>query len=1558
MKKIESLISPFVENQFPSFYKEEGPQFIAFIKAYYEWMETANNVLNQARSLAEYRDIDTTVDEFIVQFKEKYLKNIQFDTATNKELLIKNSLDLYRSKGTERSIDLFFKLVYGTAAEVKYPADNILRVSDGVWERPEYLEVTHTRYNIDYVGKQIIGGISGAKAFVEKFIRRRTSAGYVDILYISGRQGEFNNGELIGLNINNTPVFDRSKRAKLIGSVKRVILQDRSRDFRVGDIVTFQGDGNGLGGLARVESVGEATGIVDFIFIDGGYGYTLNSESIISEKVITLDNVIANTNSNQYLKLFEQAIEPLVNATFTSATANLTVGSTITRYAANGVAIGSGKILDLTQSDTTGSVMISHVNGVFTNTATYYTTGNAISFYANTVEDRTIGGKVMGIPEVYTVTVQNQLGTLTTGQNVLYKNTSAIVGSGVIQNIAGNTLTLSSARGVFPIGERLEVEDTPSISANVAKTDMTVGVYDIRKFINTLRYSTANNNEMPASSRIYRYDTSGKKIAEGILLTVSHDSGTSSGNLTFIPVKGYFTETETFYTDANTSQATIVTYTTTVAGGDYFPSEHARLLTQTSNTTATALATSFGSGAQFNIGTLGDTEDIFIGTDLISANGVNTIDYDRLNITVTSVPGGLAVGNKIYQELNKIAFNASSSVNATTGFITLPTANSKYTVGDIVRYQVSSGNTVLNGLGDGDYYYVALANTTGLILSYPYRKLDRINTANFADFANNKVSETGHFLYKVAHGTVFELATGVIRSKDNHGLFSNTGGSVSTTVYANSNVIKYGATGTNTAINNITVYTTLSQANQAYAAIPITSDAYGFPKNPQGDAKNTIFSCLIFDKFTIGTIGSLAGIDPGSGFNVDPYVLAYQPYISGFDRKDYVINVSNATGVYVVGERVNQTFANLVYYDLKVDDGAYSNTFDEKIVTVNVDSEIQSGNDFILYNSNTITFNTTDDVNSNTDFIALANADISYPSNSYVRYYTNTSNNALSGLSNNAFYYVAVSNSSGITLSSTAGGANINITQASNTATFNSNTSVNNTGNFISIASANTLFANGNQVRYITSTGNTAVSGLTNNAVYYVRYANSTGLALSETSSGANVDITALNPGGSGHILRFYNPAANGHNLVRYANEFANNQRIIYRTPAGNTAITGLANNTAYYIVGANNIGFQLSSARGGANINITAAVSSLEFHTFSTVPGFLPGDRLYVNSSPIVNATVQSVYTVGANGYVRVSGNTGTLTTNTLHSYSNPYVSANIQSITAVQIISTAKGIVKSANTSVVKVKRLTFENTFREGSTLLGDVSGVSANVVGVAEDLDVLYPIGLNADIEANVITANGQITSLQVVDSGIGYSNGDILQYTSADGARSGSLKIVIDGHGIGQGYYKSSRGFISEDMYIHDGDYYQEYSYEILSKISVDRYADMFKKVMHTAGTKFFGSALVVEEDSVTLELSEIATGQEIQFNSATDVSSVNETIDTDITPNPFANGDIVKYTTATSNTVVQGLANNTNYYVVQTSGTVIKLATTTNGTPINITANTTASGASTSGHYLTKMIEE
>lgn len=35
----EQYISPFIESNFPEFYQEEGPTFVAFVKAYYEWLE-------------------------------------------------------------------------------------------------------------------------------------------------------------------------------------------------------------------------------------------------------------------------------------------------------------------------------------------------------------------------------------------------------------------------------------------------------------------------------------------------------------------------------------------------------------------------------------------------------------------------------------------------------------------------------------------------------------------------------------------------------------------------------------------------------------------------------------------------------------------------------------------------------------------------------------------------------------------------------------------------------------------------------------------------------------------------------------------------------------------------------------------------------------------------------------------------------------------------------------------------------------------------------------------------------------------------------------------------------------------------------------------------------------------------------------------------------------------------------------------------------------------------------------------------------------------------------
>lgn len=153
-----------------------------------------------------------------------------------------------------------------------------------------------------------------------------------------------------------------------------------------------------------------------------------------------------------------------------------------------------------------------------------------------------------------------------------------------------------------------------------------------------------------------------------------------------------------------------------------------------------------------------------------------------------------------------------------------------------------------------------------------------------------------------------------------------------------------------------------------------------------------------------------------------------------------------------------------------------------------------------------------------------------------------------------------------------------------NTATFNANTGVDNTTDFITIAS--NPFVDTDVVVYTTSTGNTAVTGLTNAASYYVVSANSTGVKLAATLGGANVNITASATSETGHNLKrtgFLNIGSN---------KFANGDLATYLVAAGNTALTGLTNAASYYIKNANSSGVYLSATANGTTIALTPGVT------------------------------------------------------------------------------------------------------------------------------------------------------------------------------------------------------------------------------------------------------------------------------------------------------------------------------------------------------------------------------
>jgi len=99
------------------------------------------NPVQNIQQLLDYADVDKTISGFLTKFRNSFLTSIPdtLDGDVNKRNLIKNIKSLYQAKGTKRASEIFFKLLFNEQAEIRYPKDNILRVSDGKWDTKKIL---------------------------------------------------------------------------------------------------------------------------------------------------------------------------------------------------------------------------------------------------------------------------------------------------------------------------------------------------------------------------------------------------------------------------------------------------------------------------------------------------------------------------------------------------------------------------------------------------------------------------------------------------------------------------------------------------------------------------------------------------------------------------------------------------------------------------------------------------------------------------------------------------------------------------------------------------------------------------------------------------------------------------------------------------------------------------------------------------------------------------------------------------------------------------------------------------------------------------------------------------------------------------------------------------------------------------------------------------------------------------------------------------------------------------------------------------------------------------
>jgi len=412
---IQKKISNLIENQFPQFYQEEGPNFILFMKAYYEWMESENQSIYQSRRIFDYRDIDNTLEEFLEHFQKKYLYGIPFNVIINKRYLLKHILDVYRSKSSIQGYKLLFRLIYDEDIEIYLPGRDVLRLSHGTWHVPKYIEISSNKKFINAQGMEIIGINSGTRAIIEISTNEFFDYNILNLLYITNIKpigGDFDIGEKIVLygQENNTSIIETAP--TVLGSLDYLEIINGGRNFSVGDIVKIAHKSNntiishGIEGYLRVTDLSRGFGILFFNIEDGGFGYTSNALTFVYNadgngqngafNVGTLSNVVEYTyNTDLIADYLTTTLNSSAFGMPGSPTANLASNIGITLSYTNSV---FGTILSLSNIFT-GNGYLQEANCFARSTLLSNTTMTGTISYAN--NSNTVTGSGTGFTNFF-----------------------------------------------------------------------------------------------------------------------------------------------------------------------------------------------------------------------------------------------------------------------------------------------------------------------------------------------------------------------------------------------------------------------------------------------------------------------------------------------------------------------------------------------------------------------------------------------------------------------------------------------------------------------------------------------------------------------------------------------------------------------------------------------------------------------------------------------------------------------------------------------------------------------------------------------------------------------------------------------------------------------------------------------------------------------------------------------------------------------------------------------------------------------------------------------------
>lgn len=278
--------SNLIKTQLPFYVRNEHPNFILFLEAYYEYLEQQDKAINVAKNLRTYRDVDLTEEQFSSKLYDTFMKYIPDNILADKTIIIKHIKDFYRAKGSEKSTKFLMRIMFNTEIDFYYPKKDIIRASDGKWYIQTSLRITNTQIsNVSnsslvalerFIGTQIKGITSEATALVERVDRFYEQQTQIDELVLSNINKTFVNNEKIYTIKDDTYISSNI----FGGIINTITITDGGTGYIVNDPVIILSN-TGSGACAYVSAVSTGN-IASISVVEGGAGYRAGANVTIT----------------------------------------------------------------------------------------------------------------------------------------------------------------------------------------------------------------------------------------------------------------------------------------------------------------------------------------------------------------------------------------------------------------------------------------------------------------------------------------------------------------------------------------------------------------------------------------------------------------------------------------------------------------------------------------------------------------------------------------------------------------------------------------------------------------------------------------------------------------------------------------------------------------------------------------------------------------------------------------------------------------------------------------------------------------------------------------------------------------------------------------------------------------------------------------------------------------------------------------------------------------------------------------------------------------------------